>query len=338
MSIPGSSLAVVHHASRAPAPNPLSGVPLDRVAERRTDAAWVAAAFAEPTTRVVPVCEGRVLVTTAADPDAPDRGVTRMRAISVATFGPLAEAIGDAGAWTSVLLGVRDRVTYAAVEVPASDADAIIARAGDGAAWTELRPAALTLPANDAALVAYARAMIWWHGRHRFCGVCGAPTMIEDAGHVRACPQCAARHFPRTDPAVIVLITHRPDGADAGEEACLLANQPGWPATMYSTLAGFVEPGESLEDTVRREMFEEAGVRVDDVRYQSSQPWPFPQSLMVGFTARARTRAVQVDGTELRDARWFTRTELDAALADQRIQIPPRLSISRRLIEDWRHA
>ncbi|HEY0779409.1 MAG TPA: NAD(+) diphosphatase [Gemmatirosa sp.] len=319
-----------------PVPNPLSGVLLDRVAERRTDAAWVAAAFADPATRVVPVCEGRVLVAGAgtAGPDAASR--PRALALAEAEFGPLADAIGDAGAWTTVLLGVREGTPYVAVDVPAADRDAVIARAGDGAAWSELRPAALTVPAGDAALLAYARAMIWWHGRQRFCGVCGAATVVEEAGHVRACPRCAARHFPRTDAAVIVLITHRPDGADAREEACLLANQPGWPPTMYSTLAGFVEPGESLEDTVRREMYEEAGVRVDTVRYQSSQPWPFPQSLMVGFTARAGDRAVRVDGTELRDARWFTRPELDAALADGSVSIPPRLSISRQLIERWR--
>ncbi len=326
MPNPGPVTSVPHPE---PAPNLLSGVPLDRVAERRTDAAWVAAAYADPATRVVPVCAGRVLVT------APP---TRVRALSVATFGPLAEATGAAGAWTAVLLGVRDGITYVAVDIPAADADAVVERAGDAAAWSELRPAALALSADDAALVAYARAMIWWHDRHAFCGVCGAATVVEEAGHVRACPRCAARHFPRTDPAVIVLVTHRPDGADASEEACLLGNQPGWPAAMYSTLAGFVEPGESLEDTVRREMYEEAGVRVDDVRYASSQPWPFPQSLMLGFTARARDRTLRVDGTELRDARWFTRAALDAAFVDGSVAIPPRLSISRRLIDDWRTA
>ncbi|GJG87069.1 NADH pyrophosphatase [Gemmatimonadetes bacterium T265] len=328
--------------SDEPAPNLLSGVPLDRVAERRTDAAWVAATYAHPATRVVPVCDGRVLVTTVEDgrgaaATATDGASTRARALSVATFGPLAEATGDAGAWTTVLLGVGGATAYVAVDVPASDGDAVLARAGDGAAWSELRPAALALPEGEAALVAYARAMVWWHGRHGYCGVCGAATAVEEAGHVRACPRCAARHFPRTDPAVIVLVAHRPDDAGAADEACLLGSAPGWPERMYSTLAGFVEPGESLEDTVRREIYEEAGVRVDDVRYGSSQPWPFPQSLMLGFTARARDRTTRVDGTELRDARWFTRAALDAALADGSIWIPPRLSISRRLIEDWRN-
>ena len=316
--------------------NPLSGIALDRVADRRTDAAWVAAAFASPATRVVPICAGRVLVTAASGGTGGEASAMRARAISVDTFGPLSEALSDGGAWTTVLLGVQDGTVYVAVEVPASDADPVLERAGEGAAWSELRPAALALPPDDAALVAYARAMIWWHGRHGYCGVCGAATLVEEAGHVRACPRCAARHFPRTDPAVIVIITHRPAGGGADDEACLLGNQPGWPATMYSTLAGFVEPGESLEDTVRREMYEEAGVRVGEVRYASSQPWPFPQSLMLGFTAKAPDRTVRVDGTELRDARWFTRAELDAALADGSVTIPPRLSISRRLIEGWR--
>ncbi len=335
MSTFASTTSPATTAGAERAPNPLSGVPLDRVAERRTDAAWVAAAFADPAARVVPVCEGRVLVTAPTGTDASGGG-SRARTLAEAEFGPLADAIGDAGAWTTVLLGVREGRTYIAVDVPTSDGDAVLARAGDGAAWSELRPAALAVPADDGALLAYARAMIWWHGRHRFCGVCGSATAVEEAGHVRACPNCTARHFPRTDPAVIVLITHRPEGAGAADEACLLANQPSWPAAMYSTLAGFVEPGESLEDTVRREMYEEAGVRVDDVRYVSSQPWPFPQSLMLGFTARARDRAVRVDGTELRDARWFTRAELDAALADSSVSIPSRMSISRQLIEGWR--
>lgn len=328
--------------------NPLSGVPLDRVAERRTDAAWVAATFAAPDTRVFPVSGGRVLLSTSpaagpvergADPQiAPSRAVS----LTVAEFGPLTmtntpnaegERIGP-----SVLLGVRDATPYVAVEVSAARADAVLGQAGAGAAWSELRPAALALPATDAALVAYARAMVWWHSRHGFCGVCGTPTLVEEAGHVRACPNCGARHFPRTDPAVIVLVTHSAEGAAARDEVCLLGNQPGWPTAMYSTLAGFVEPGESLEDTVRREMYEEAGVRVADVRYQSSQPWPFPQSLMLGFTARAQDRTVRVDGMELRDARWFTRAELDTALADGSVWIPPPLSISRQLIEGWRGA
>ncbi|MDQ6925999.1 MAG: NUDIX domain-containing protein, partial [Candidatus Eremiobacteraeota bacterium] len=185
--------------------------------------------------------------------------------LTVAEFGPLAAARDPsaAGGRTSapVLLGVHNGTPYVAVEVLPVRADTILDQAGSSAAWSELRPAALALPATDAALVAYARAMVWWHSRHGFCGVCGTPTVVEEAGHVRACPNCGARHFPRTDPAVIVLITHRVEGATTRDEACLLGNQPGWPTAMYSTLAGFVEPGESLEDTVRREMYEEAGVR-----------------------------------------------------------------------------
>ncbi len=320
-----------HNASREPAPNPLSGTPLDRVAHRRTDAAWVAAAVGAPDTRVVPVSGGRVLVVADAS-GAASRAVT-LPGGAVGLVDPAAAADH-----ASALLGLQDGTAYFAVDVAAGGADAVLAAAGPGAAWSELRPAALALPAGEGSLVAYARAMLWWHSRHRFCGVCGAPTVVEEAGHVRACPACAARHFPRTDPAVIVLVTHPGPSGAAADEACLLGSAPGWPEGMYSTLAGFAEPGESLEDTVRREMFEEAGVRVGDVRYSSSQPWPFPQSLMVGFTARAEDRALRVDTAELRDARWFTRAELEAAIAERSVWVPPRLSISRRLIEDWRGA
>jgi NAD+ diphosphatase len=182
--------------------------------------------------------------------------------------------------------------------------------------------------------------MVWWHGRHRFCGVCGGPTASADAGHVRRCARCDARHFPRTDPAVIVLVADAARDGDPAGEACLLGSAPGWPDGMYSTLAGFVEPGESLEEAVRREVWEEAGVRVGAARYDSSQPWPFPQSLMLGFTAQAEPGAargaVRVDGVELRDARWFTRAELDEALAAGRVRLPSPLSIARRLIDGWR--
>jgi NAD+ diphosphatase len=233
---------------------------------------------------------------------------------------------------------------YVAAEVPPEAAEQVAARAAPGGAarWTELRPAALAAPAPDAALLAYARGMVWWHTRHRFCGVCGAPTAAADAGHMRLCPRCDARHFPRTDPAVIVLVAHAPPGGAPEDEACLLGSGPGWPEAMYSVLAGFVEPGESLEEAVRREVWEEAGVRVGAARYASSQPWPFPQSLMVGFTARAdpatRRDRVRADPAELRDARWFTRAELDAAVAAGRVRLSPPLSIARRLIDEWRAA
>jgi NAD+ diphosphatase len=167
--------------------------------------------------------------------------------------------------------------------------------------------------------------MMTWHQRHRFCGVCGAPTRSEQAGHVRRCtqPDCAAEIFPRTDPAVIMLVCHG--------DWCLLGRQAKWPGGMYSALAGFVEPGESLEDAVAREVLEETGVAVLDCEYHSSQPWPFPSSLMIGYLARASADAVPRADEELEDARWFTRREVASGL----VGLPPPQSVSYRLIEDW---
>jgi NAD+ diphosphatase len=178
-------------------------------------------------------------------------------------------------------------------------------------------------------MLAYARGLMHWHARHRFCGVCGSPTESAEAGHVRRCtnPACAAMHFPRTDPAVIVLVT---DGSRA-----LLGRQKSWPPGMHSVLAGFVEPGESLEDTVRREVHEETGIVVDEITYHSSQPWPFPSSIMLGFTARAATTALHVDPDELESAAWFEREFLLNSPENESFKLSRRDSIARRLIDDW---
>ena len=194
--------------------------------------------------------------------------------------------------------------------------------------FQDLRQAAAIVEPEDGALLAYARAMMTWHQRHRFCGACGAPTESQQAGHLRRCTraECAAEIFPRTDPAVIMLVR---DG-----DWCLLGRQARWPPGVYSALAGFVEPGESLEDAVGREVMEEAGVAIDGCEYHSSQPWPFPSSIMLGFWATARRGEVRVDGSELEEARWFHR---DQVLA-QEVRLPPKLSIARRLIDDWLRA
>jgi NAD+ diphosphatase len=170
--------------------------------------------------------------------------------------------------------------------------------------------------------------MTHWHATHKYCGSCGAPTESREGGHLRVCtdPDCARAHFPRTDPAVIMLV--------AKDDRCLLGRKAEWPPGRYSTLAGFVEPGESLEDAVRREVMEETGVVVSDVEYHSSQPWPFPASLMLGFFCRAETEVVQRNDKELEDARWFTREELRNGNGGMGIA-PRPISIARRLIDDW---
>ncbi|MEX2647535.1 MAG: NAD(+) diphosphatase, partial [Alphaproteobacteria bacterium] len=185
-----------------------------------------------------------------------------------------------------------------------------------------------TLPADDAAVLAHARALTTWHARHQYCGACGSPTVVREAGHVRVCanPACGAQHFPRTDPAVIMLVTYR--------DRCLLGRQKSWPDPVYSTLAGFVEPGESLEEAVAREVMEEVGVPLSEVVYHSSQPWPFPLSIMLGFSAVAETDRLVIDGSEIADAKWLTREDVlnHEALG---FRLPRRHSIARHLLEDW---
>ena len=172
--------------------------------------------------------------------------------------------------------------------------------------------------------------MVHWHQQHRFCSVCGHPTEPKEAGHKRQCvnPACGAEHFPRTDAAMIVIVH---DGGDR----CLLARSPRFPPNMYSALAGFLEPGESLEDCVVREVYEEVGLRVTDVRYHSSQPWPFPRSVMIGFHARAENTDLTLDEEEIEDARWVTRDFLRAKDQWQNFFIPPRIAVARHLIDDW---
>lgn len=197
-----------------------------------------------------------------------------------------------------------------------------------GGTFIDLRRAGLDLPEFDAGLFAYARALANWHIRTRFCSVCGASIALVSAGHRAKCtnPQCATDHFPRTDPAIIVSVVHG--------DACLLGRQASWPAKRYSTLAGFVEPGESLEDCVRREVFEEAGVTIAASDYFSSQPWPFPASIMLGFTATAVDAHIAI-GDELEDARWFTAPQIVSGLKQGSLLLSSPQSISYRLIQHW---
>ena len=194
--------------------------------------------------------------------------------------------------------------------------------------WVDLRHAAAHWSLFDSGVFAYAKALLLWQSRARFCGACGTATRLARAGHCARCrnPDCGLQHFPRTDAAVIVLVEN-------GDRA-LLGRQRSWNRGRWSTLAGFVEPGESLEDAVRREIDEEAGVRLDQVDYHSSQPWPFPGALMVGFRAKASDPTIKV-GYELEDARWFSATDLLAAIDAGEVNLPPAISISRRLIMDW---
>jgi NAD+ diphosphatase len=197
-----------------------------------------------------------------------------------------------------------------------------------GTTWAGLREVGAVLDDTGAGLLTAAVALSHWHAGHPRCSRCGEPTGVIQAGWARSCPACGAEHYPRTDGAVIMAIT------DA-DDRILLGRQASWPERRFSCLAGFVEPGESLEAAVRREVFEEAGIVVGDVDYLGSQPWPFPASLMLGFTGRALTTEVTVDGAELATARWWSREELALDIATGEVLLPPSVSIARRLVETW---
>jgi NAD+ diphosphatase len=306
-----------------------AGGHLDRAGAARKDPDWVAARLGDPDTCVVPLCEGRNLITgLEGDADGPTPVVCRGEGIGV-----LVEAAGAV-----VFLGLEEGRAVFAVDLAEADADRAIALAGAGA-FVDLRRIGGLIAGHDAALLAYARGMMHWHRTHRFCGRCGRPTESRDGGHVRVCsdPACAAPTFPRTDPAVIMLVD-RP--AAAGRPpTCLLGWHRRLPPGVFTTLAGFVEPGESLEEAVAREVLEETGVRVTDVTYQASQPWPFPASIMLGFRARAVTHEIRLDDEELDEAGWFTadqvRTFGEWADEDAPRRLPRRDSIARMLIDTW---
>jgi NAD+ diphosphatase len=211
------------------------------------------------------------------------------------------------------------------------DGRALFAADGEGRDdLVSVREIAPQLAQDEGGLIAYAASLLNWHRRHGFCSVCGAASEVREAGLLRVCPACGAEHHPRTDPVVIMLVV------DRERDRVLLGRQPSWPPGRYSALAGFVEPGESLEDAVAREVLEESGVEVTGARYVSSQPWPFPSSLMLGFEAFYVGGEVAAADGELDDARWFTRAELaDAAGERGSLRLPPPLAIARRLIDGW---
>jgi NAD+ diphosphatase len=289
-------------------PNVFAAPHVDRLAVPRTDAAAIAAALASDRARLVPVWRNRSLIVREPAPAA------LLLPVSPDLCGLLSPA-------EPILLGEFAGTVAFAAELACAEPPAL----APGAEFVDLRLTAGLLDPREAGLLAYARAMVTWRAQHRHCGACGTPLVAERAGHQMRCPRqgCGAQWFPRLDPAIIVLVEH-------GDRA-LLGRQAAWPAGRYSTLAGFVEPGESLEDTVRREVLEETGVRVGAMTYHSSQPWPFPSSIMIGFHATADTTDIALGDDELEDARWFSREEIAAGAAG----LPPPQSVSYRLIEHW---
>jgi NAD+ diphosphatase len=286
--------------------NTFAGATLDRATEHRTDPGWLAEQLAHPNARALPASREGPYVDCSTDPCRP-------ALYPLATFAPAPDE--------PVLLGLDADGPLFAVDVEGRT-DGLPSSA------MSLREAGARLPQADGGLLAYATALLNWHREHRFCARCGAPTDVAEAGHVRRCPSCSALHHPRTDPVVIMLVS---DGGRA-----LLGRQARWPKGRYSALAGFVEPGESVEEAVAREVMEEAGVEIDGIRYRSSQPWPFPSSLMLGFHARWVAGQPAVHDAELEDVRWFDRDDLHAiARGETDLHLPPPVAIARRLIDEW---
>ena len=289
-----------------------TGAPLDRVSHLREDAAWVAARRRAKDTRLVPVWRSRSLVHTEDD---------RALILTVEEAGELLDS-----AQHEVVLGLEGDTLYIGLDLSHLDDPYGHPRIGAEGAFEDLRQIGPVIPADEGAILAHARGMMTWHQRHLFCGVCGAPTEVSHGGYQRNCTGCSAQHFPRTDPAVIMLV-HKGDN-------CLLGRTHHFPRRIYSTLAGFVEPGESLEEAVAREVFEEAGVTVGEVRYMASQPWPFPSSLMLGFHAEAEAMELNIDPKELEDARWMTREQI-GRIEEFDMELPRRDSIAWRLVKAW---
>lgn len=278
-----------------------TGGDLDRADRLRKVPGWVEERRADPSTLVAVMHRDRHLVNDAN----------------------VIHSLRDLRASELVFLGIRDRVAIFAADV---------ADEPDGE-FVELRTIVHTVSAADAALLAYARGILFWHRNHQYCGRCGAPSRSERAGHMRVCTKCGLEMFPATSPAVIMLVERH----DA--QACLLARHGALARGVWSTIAGFVEPGESLEETVAREAMEETGLRIGATRYRGSQPWPFPASLMIGFRAQAESDEITIDPEELEDARWFSREQLDAFgdwESDAEYRLPRRDSIARLLIDEWR--
>jgi NAD+ diphosphatase len=297
------------------APDYFSLPELDRLSDSRSDRAWLDRQLASPDTLLVPVWRERNLFASASVVAPELVPAPKVRAALT-------------GAESITLLGrLHDRLHFALGLASADDRPPAWA-AGRGV-FRDLRDVAPLIGRVEGALLAYARAMVYWHRRHRYCGDCGWPTESSDAGHLRDCtnPACSQQHFPRTDPAVIALVT------SGGR--CLFGRKQSWPTGMYSIIAGFVEPGESLEAAVSREVLEETGLHVEEIAYQSSQPWPFPSSLMIGFTARAASGQIRLNDCELEDVRWMSRSAVVRSLQEGAFRLPMRTSISFRLISQW---
>ncbi len=301
---------------------------LDRASEARKDRIWLEQQWTRAQCRVCFVRNDKSLMSRGVDATNIPH-VVHLPRTEIKKLGSELEQ--------AVFLGLDRNGPLFALDVSHHQDEVLADFIGDNE-FIDLRDVGWLLDKQQAAQLAYARGLVFWNRNHRYCGICGSPTRSEYGGHMRLCSDssCARMHFPRTDPAVIMLVE---DLSDSNHPRCLLARNSRFPSRMMSTLAGFVDPLESLEETVAREVFEECGVRVEQIEYQASQPWPFPSSIMLGFRARAITRDIVVDGVEIEEAYWFEAEQLKqfGEWGDESdyFCLPRRDSIARYLVESW---
>jgi NAD+ diphosphatase len=288
---------------------------LDRASLKRSNEMWIYDQFNHESARIIPVSHSKILCTSIQNPRT-----IYLTKNDFTDFSNVPEL--------SILLGISGQKTYFAIDIGSMKSASMLSER-NSAEFRDLKQVMPLLNFRDSALLAIARFMINWQSRNRYCGKCGTPTKSAQAGNLRICenPNCGQHHFPSMDPAIIVLVSYG--------EYCLLGRQKIWPKGMYSTIAGFVEPGESIEDAVIREVNEETGVIVEKLEYQHSQPWLFPSSLMLGFTATAKGNDIKIDKNELEDARWFSRKEIKDSLKKGLLKLPGKVAIAYHLIKEW---
>jgi len=293
---------------------PFSGNPLNREAVRRRDAKWVAGHLGDERGRYLPFAKLNPLL---------KQGEERQLAWAKR------EMFEDIETPEPVFLGTHGEVAHFAVDVSSVDEPEETLGVADVASFEDLRAMVGVMPGPDASIASQGRAYVDWHARNGYCATCGGGTRAVQGGAHRVCTECAIEHFPRTDPVAIAAVVH-------GDQ-CLLGRGPGWPSNMFSALAGFVEPGESLEEAVRREVLEESSIVVGRVRYIASQPWTFPSSFMIGCLAEAETTEISIDRAEIEEARWFSRDQLAKGLAGEtdEVMVPPPMAIAHHLIRAW---
>jgi NAD+ diphosphatase len=300
---------------------PFSGSPLNRASEKRTNPDWIQAKLRDPSSLVFPLWRLQPFLFGSQKLPAP----TKLGLLASGT----AESLAGLDA-PCIFLGLDGETAVFALDVSAATNPSDEAPLAGVGYFCDARTAAQLVSIKDAAIIAQAKALIDWHQRHGFCPRCGAPTRIMDAGYRRLCSNCNSEHFPRVDPVVIMLATNG--------DACLIGRGKQFPQGMFSALAGFMEPGETIEEAVQRELMEEASVKVSDVTYYATQPWPFPSSLMIGCFAKAESREAKVDDNELAEVRWLERSIARAVIAGERVEgirLPPPIAIAHHLIKTW---